>query len=711
MVVAEALGRQLNQPGEAPQLVAELLASQPPMLLVLDNFEQVVRYAADTVGLWRRTAPEVRILVTSRIALGLKEETPYRLRPLPPPSLDDSTSDFFETVSRNEAVRLFADCAARKKDNGFELDDSNAWDVAWICRALDGQPLPIVLVAGQLKYCTLGELVAEMQRYGLSLEDKELTQIFEWTYGLLQPPEQQVFQQSCTFHDGFSRDAARAVIQLDQDRRSRRILQIVQSLCDHSLLNPSETRSQTRFGMFRTIQEFGQALWGTSDDQGSPIPPRELGRRWINYFIEYSEHWTAMISTGRSREALDNLVRERENVMAAHEWALEAGEARLAARLFLAYGNTLAIRGPWQLRIPRLEATLERVAETEAELRARLLLALVEAHWAVGQWAEADACADQAVELGATLESRSVYAWALFHKARRARGLGSADDALGIFEEALAIFQELEEQEGEARTLAELSGIHDSEGRYEEAMRWVAVAETSFRRQENLIHLATTLNRKGLILWHWGRPAEAVDCFDEAEKLSRGLENWRWVGGHITNRGLALTDLERLDEAIADFDAAEKVHARQGNKAWGAVNLGGRGRALLLRGKLDAAVLCLKEARELADEVGYRDDVAVDSSHLGRAYLQLGRNEEALVETRRAVAVMRELYPFGNRRLCRSLTLLAMAEERLGSTEVARERVEEAARLAETLGLSAEGESRFVRDDLESLSELKARLG
>ena len=129
------------------------------LLLVLDNFEQVVE-AAPVVGELLMAAPEVKVMVTSRVPLHVRGEKEFAVPPLQLPDTEHLPP--LDRLGRYEAVRLFMERAADVKDN-FELTGDNAAAVAHICARLDGLPLAIELAAARVKFLS-PEAISEQIR-------------------------------------------------------------------------------------------------------------------------------------------------------------------------------------------------------------------------------------------------------------------------------------------------------------------------------------------------------------------------------------------------------------------------------------------------------------------------------------------------------------------------------------------------------------------
>jgi class 3 adenylate cyclase len=141
--IAERSGVRPASNVDAVEAIAERIGGQR-MLLVLDNCEHLIEAVAEVVARLLRSCPELRVLTTSQVTLGVQSEVRYRV-----PSLGVPDTDDIGVISRSAATQLFVE-RARAVESGFDLDESNAGSVATICRRLDGIPLAIELAAARV---------------------------------------------------------------------------------------------------------------------------------------------------------------------------------------------------------------------------------------------------------------------------------------------------------------------------------------------------------------------------------------------------------------------------------------------------------------------------------------------------------------------------------------------------------------------------------
>jgi predicted ATPase len=187
-----------------------------PLLVVLDNFEQVVMAAPQLSDLLS-ACQHLKFLVTSRIALHVRDEHEFPVLPLLVPDLNHPTA--LEVLSHHAAVALFLERARSVKPN-FQMTPTNARTIAEICVHLDGLPLAIELAAARMKLLTPQALLArfgqrlDVLTYGardLPVRQQTLRNTIAWSYGLLGAAEQQLFRRLSVFVGGWTLKAAEAV--------------------------------------------------------------------------------------------------------------------------------------------------------------------------------------------------------------------------------------------------------------------------------------------------------------------------------------------------------------------------------------------------------------------------------------------------------------------------------------------------------------------
>jgi len=329
-LVAPTIARTLGlreQPGETVLETLDGYLGDKELLLVLDNFEQVLAAAPAVAGL-SASASQLKLLVTSRTPLRLSGERTY---PVPPLEL-------------TESVRLFAE-RAHAAALDFDVTDENEAAVAEICRRLDGLPLAIELAATRIRSLPPPALLRRLdQRLKLltggaqDLDERQRTLrgTIEWSYELLPQAERELFARLGVFVGGSRLDAAEALcgaIEID-------VLDGLQSLVEKSLLRQRpDADGEPRFWMLETIREFALGLL---DEAGSLAEAR---RAHAELFLTLAERVDVESRTGDQAALFDQLDADNANLRAAVDWAEETDDDDLLLRLATALWGFWATRG------------------------------------------------------------------------------------------------------------------------------------------------------------------------------------------------------------------------------------------------------------------------------------------------------------------------------------------------------------------------------
>jgi predicted ATPase len=717
--IFQAFGLSLSSGQKTQQeAIVELLQPREDLLLILDNFEQVVVHAGETLGYWEERLPRVRFVVTSREILSLSMESEYRLESLPVPREVEARASAGDLLAY-ESVQLFFDRARRVRAD-FQPDEATARDVGLICGTLQGIPLAIELAAARVRVYTARQISEKLSAKFTLLRatrrdqhDRQQTLFgsIDWSYQLLKPWEQEAFLQTCAFRGGFFLEAAEGILDLSHFPDAPPVCDVIQSLCEKSLLNARQNRFGLRFDHYVAIQDYGEETWHKTV---TPEAQEALALRWASYYIPYAKAWNEKVHTADGGQALDRLNLELENLFGIQDWFLEHGSPDIAADAILAFAETMAVRGPAHLRVPRLGKSLAADRLESVESRIRLMTCLAAAHWSLGQWNEATLLADDAVELLPQVGRSAYVAGALRQQGRTRTDRGYLRRALESLEAAKKIYEGLSDPRGVAVIDTDMAAVFDRLGDLPRSLALLNEAENLVRGAGDDPQRALVLNRRGLALWHHGQPEPALACLEEAESINLGLGAMGWVAGHCTNQGLALTDLDRFDEAFQRFERAEQIHREMGNDAWAAVNYGGWGRALMMHGRagdVERGLELIRKAEELSRKVYYPENISLHAGDRGRGLLMLGRVEEARSAVREAVALERVIGASRDLRHFCNLVTLARIEEATAHFEECRDAVLRAWVLKERLGIHPAHPVRKVREDLGQLYEIKARLG
>ena len=259
-VVTATLGVRDQSARPPAELLIEFLCARK-LLLVLDNCEQVVDAVAKLAETLLAVLSGVRILATSREALGIVGETVEPLSPLPCP---DTYSEPTPLGSGNDAVALFAERAAAAVP-GFELTAENTATIAEICSRLDGLPLAIELAAARLRAMSPEQILDRLSdRFTLltrgsrraPTRQQTLAWSIGWSYDLCTPDEQQLWGRLSVFSGSFELQAAEQIC--GDNMAAEDFVDLVSSLVDKSILLRTEVHGVVRLRLLDTLRDYGR---------------------------------------------------------------------------------------------------------------------------------------------------------------------------------------------------------------------------------------------------------------------------------------------------------------------------------------------------------------------------------------------------------------------------------------------------------------------
>jgi predicted ATPase/DNA-binding XRE family transcriptional regulator len=594
--VAQTLGlREIGSRSLAEGLAALLREKQ--LLLVLDNFEQVLEAASQVADLLG-ACPRSKALVTSRAVLHLSGERAF---PVPPLTLPDpERGQSVERVAASEAVRLFVDRAQSVSPN-FALAEANAPTVAAICRRLDGLPLAITLAAARVGHLPPAALLLRLERRlplltggarDLPARLQTMRSAIAWSHDLLEPKEQRLFRRLAVFVGGCSLDAAEYVSRETSPVSPVSVLDGLASLVDKSLVWQSAQADEPRYRMLETIREYGLEQLTASGEAGV------VRRQHATWCLTVAEQSYVGVPGTDQQLWLDRSEVEHDNFRSALAWLIEQGDTEAAKRLTGALHRFWYVRGHLSEGRTWAERVLVGNPPTPDAVRARAVLA---AGWLA--WVQGD----------------------------HVHGVDRVT-------EALAIFRGLAHTDGVAEGLYVLGLIAEDRGDYREATALLTEALGLFRTLGAASWVAFVLNALGIVAHEQGDGEQAHTFFVEA------LEQFRAVG-EMNGTAYALTNLGKTSLAAGDFDLAAgyfedclALRKELGEPASLAGCLRGLGIVAASSGQFEVSTRLFGAAEALRERVGlplprhrsrYEHAVTTSRDMLGedrfRAFWQTGR--------------------------------------------------------------------------------------
>ncbi|HEY2558895.1 MAG TPA: tetratricopeptide repeat protein [Caldimonas sp.] len=687
-VVAVALDVPLGKSDPGVQL-GHAIATRGRCLVILDNFEQIVQYAAASVGRWLDRAPDAAFLATSRERLHLGGED---LLPLEPLSLDA------------EGVELFA-LRARAQRADFAITATNRASVERIVALLDGLPLAIELAAARIRLLSPAQLLDRLtDRFGVlaggrGAADRQATlrSAIDWSWNLLLPWEQLALAQCSVFEGGFTLDAAEAVLDLSSWPDAPAVLDAVQVLVDKSLLRTWVPVEQTRhdieepyFGMYLSIHDYAAQKLAASGAGAE----RAVEQRHGSYFARFGadERLRSLFRDGGGarRRAL---MLELDNLVAACRRAVARQDAPTAVGALRATWEAIATQGPFDVAIG-LGAEVDTIAAIEPSLHAAALTSAARANIAAGRLEHAGALLSRALAFAQAASDPGREAEVLTRLANAERQQGRMAEARRSAERALALRSALGEADGVA--LAELGIVQRQTGAMDEARSTYERALAIDREIGDGDAEAKALNSLAIVHAEQGRFDLARDHFEAALAVSRELDDRRQEGLVLGNLGTLNIEQGRHTLGREQCEAALAIHRDAGDRTEEGNVLANLATLDLGEGRIDEARARLTAALAIAREAGNRRTQGVVLGMLGALEREQGRSEPARTHFEQALILDRAV---GNRRY------EGMALAGLGDLMTQQGRLDEAGALL----TQAEAQLRAVDEKLELVALLCGR--
>jgi predicted ATPase len=555
--IAQTVGlRESGGPSLADRL-KDLLADKR-LLLVLDNVEQLVDAAPELAKLLA-TAPELKLLVTSRTPLNLSGEHDFSVPSLSLPDLAHLPE--LASISQYEAVALFVDRARAVKAD-FAVTSANAPAVAEMCVRLDGLPLAIELAASRAKLLSPQALLARLeQRFDLLVggprdmpaRQQTLRATIDWSYGLLGRDEQTLLARLAVFVGGCTLEAVEAVC------GGEGLLTGLTTLIDSNLLRQEEQPDgEPRFTMLESIRAYSLDLLEASGEAA------DVRRRHAHHFVSVARRIEDDVRTTVDVDWLA-LEREHDNFRAALNWLSAHDEAESLVQLTAGLVHFWVRRGHVAEGKSWCEIGLTLAPQLPPALEAQAWLSAASVMWYVDENRRAREYATHALELFRRIGDRYHEARSLATAAIGAGNMGDYAEADSLAEAAKTIWRELGELETQVLQVTHNQGLWAmDDGDRPRARACLEENLTGSRQLGSDQQTGNAAADLGILALFEHRHADAVPLFVES------LESARRTGWPLNIayclRGLGSVAVEKgeTETAARLLGAAEGVEERIG---------------------------------------------------------------------------------------------------------------------------------------------------
>jgi non-specific serine/threonine protein kinase len=574
------------------------------LLLILDNCEHLIEACAQVSESLLRSCPKLKILASSREALGIPGEIPYRVPSMRTPSPADL--QHLEHPLEIDSIRLFVERGTTAKPD-FRLTKENTPFVAQICSRLDGIPLAIELAAARVKVLSPEQIAARLDdRFRLLTggartalpRQQTLRAMIDWSYSLLSDTEKSLFRRLAVFIGGWALEAAESVCGEGGDRPD--ILDLMARLVDKSMVISEESNGETRYHRLETIRQYARERFFETEEV------EEIRDRHLAYYVQCSEEIETGLQGPGRRLWVHRSGSEQENLRTALEWGLtrnRESSLRIASNMVvgIASGGYSVKSFGWLRDIMQaMETTLPTIPPP---LRAKALAALAFIYISVGKEREAAACAEQAIALYRQLDDKRwlasvmllgtralessgklaeaetalkealvlaqsdqnalVAIWLLITLARvTARLHGDIQAALDLTDEALRLAKDVE-LDGQVADVCETRGfLAAHSGRYEEARLWFEKSIDNYRAVDADFNVLLNKSNLAHLERQFGHHQQALERYRETIVGFRDVGQLGAVAHQLECFGFLAMAGDQNERALKLFAAADAFRMR-----------------------------------------------------------------------------------------------------------------------------------------------------
>jgi predicted ATPase/class 3 adenylate cyclase len=525
-------------------------------LLILDNCEHLIVACARLADGLLHQCTGLKILASSREALGIAGEMVYHT-----PSLADP-----------ESTQLFLDRARAVKSN-FKLTDANDSAIAQICSRLDGIPLAIELAAARVKLLSPEQIASRLDDMFRLLvggsrtalpRQQTLRALIDWSYDLLSEEEKRLLQFASVFVGGWTLDALEAVTD------DPNTIEHLEQLVNKSLLVTEERESEMRYFMLETIRQYAREKLFEAK-QSSVARDRHFF-----YFNELAETWWEMFRSPNVLPILDKVDDEVENFRTALEWGLEnhvEENVRLAAN-FCTTSSMLSVPAEG---VGIVMAAIERAralppVEGEAHIQrqkliARALFVRGMVGLGVGNIPLVTQAVKEAIAISRAIGDKQIlgYSLGMYYTASNLINMPQADEAA---QEALEIFtEEVADSFGLAIAYINMARLSAKKGDESEKERYLGKLREQVREMPESFQASMFLLGMGMDERLRGNYDTARKIFEEGKEAFRRIHSKYFVQVISSELGHVERQTGNLTKAKLNYKETLKGWQNLGNRA------------------------------------------------------------------------------------------------------------------------------------------------
>ena len=539
-IVLSKIAHTLNIPELGGVSILEQLQSylkHRRLLLVLDNFEQVIDSAPMVVRLLDRVE-HLKLLVTSRMPLQVHGEYIVALAPLCLPALAPLPP--LAQLAMVPAVTLLL-TRMRSVQSEVTLTDSTAETLARICHQVGGIPLALELAAAHLRVLSPARLLERLVTQQEVLVDimrdvparhKSMDSTIEWSYQLLDPISQRMLLRLAVFHGSCTLEAIEQICGYGDFRREgmtfsqnlapleRPVLDILTTLLDSSFIMRSiDSDGAVRFDILTPIHTYARAR--LQRDPEMPV----LAERHACYYLALAEQAAPEFVGSHQQEWLERIETEYDNLQLALAWVVSQKVATLALRFGMALWFFWYIRGYIWEGSRWLDKIITLAGKTETTMYAVSLCRYAILLTSQGHLVKAQQYCERSLAICRRLNDRKELGAVLGNAGIVAHCCGNYAQATRYLEEAITLHQNDNNRHRMATALNTLADVARSQSNLPQAYRHYRESLAIYEEIGSKIGIAKVLGNLSFIAWSTQEEAKANELLTKALQISRDLNH------------------------------------------------------------------------------------------------------------------------------------------------------------------------------------------
>ena len=579
------------------QSLQAALSAGKPKLLLLDGAERLADQVAELAGELLDAVPDVRIVVTSRVVLGVPGEVCWTVPPLGCPAPVAAAAD----IAGSDAVRLFIARASERLPD-FRASDVAPGAIAELCRRLDGLPLAIELIAGWVGTLSVREI---LQQRAVLLDSepaqrgqqgqpggRRLADVLQVSYDLLTAEQQGRLSMLSVLAGPFRIADVQAILAVDAPTA----IATTRALVDSSWLMVTRGGEQNVFSLLETIATFTALQLEKSKDGPA------ARRRHAQHFASVAAESELALAGPDAADWAARLEAATADLDLTMHWAGENGDTDLGLHVSSAlwrwwlFSGRLAVGRDW------LGKFLTTVGDRADEVTGRAYCAAAVLAAENGDYAEAVRQAELAMAIFDPLGLRTRMTLAATVIGSANRYLGNHQGARQGFERAMELRAELGDRRGMSVAINNLALLELDDGNTDRAQRLFEQALAIKREFGERRSIAVGLANLADVLIRTGQWDAAETVLTEGAGLAAGHP--QLIGTIACNQGALAAHRQDWALATERFEAAIAASQTGGHPHDVIEAMTGLGRVHAQAGDQLAAVAQLRAARALATEIG-----------------------------------------------------------------------------------------------------------